>query len=333
MLYQPITIKNLHLKNRIVMAPMCMYQSDNTGIAKDFHFTHYATRAIGGVGLIIQEATAIDPDGRISKEDLGIWSDDHIEGLKKIVQGIHANGAKAGIQINHAGRKARVEHPIGPSPYAFNDQLLVPKEMTQADIDKVISDFREAARRANEAGYDLLELHAAHGYLLFQFLSPNSNKRTDAYKDRKKLLVEVIQAVNEVWPKDKVLAIRFSATEYVEDGVDPIWLSKVINEIKDLGIDMIDVSSGGNVVSQTIKLYPGYQLNLAHTIKEKTGLITVGGGLIENVQLGDYALSEGLCDLVFYGRLLLRDPYHFINHAVDIREEIEYPKPYLRGKK
>lgn len=333
MLYQPISIKNLQLKNRIVMAPMCMYQSDNSGEVKDFHITHYATRAIGGVGLIIQEATAIDPDGRISKEDLGIWNDDHVEGLKKIVNAIHVHGAKAGIQINHAGRKARVEHPIAPSAISFNGELLVPKEMTLEDIRKVISDFKEAARRAHEAGYDLLELHAAHGYLLFQFLSPNSNKRTDVYKDRTKLLIDVIHAVKEVWPKEKALAIRFSATEYVDDGVEPIWLSKVINDIKHLGVDMIDVSSGGNVVSQSIKLYPGYQLNLAKTIKDKTGLITIGGGLIEDVKLGDYAISGGFCDLVFYGRLLLRDPYHFINHATDIREEIEYPKPYIRGRK
>lgn len=333
MLYQPIEIRNLKLKNRIVMAPMCMYQSDDSGEVKDFHITHYATRAIGGVGLIIQEATAIDPDGRISKEDLGIWDDNHIEGLKKIVHAIHIHGAKAGIQINHAGRKARVEHPIAPSAIPFNDDLLVPKEMSLEDIKKVILDFKQAARRAHEAGYDLLELHAAHGYLLFQFLSPNSNHRTDAYQDRKKLLVDVIKAVREVWPKEKTLAVRFSATEYVDNGVEPIWLSKVINDIKTLEVDMVDVSSGGNVVSQSIKLYPGYQLNLAKTIKDETGLITVGGGLIEDVKLGDYAISSGLCDLIFYGRLLLRDPYHFINHASDIRVDIDYPKPYLRGKK
>lgn len=333
MLYQPIKIRNLNLKNRIVMAPMCMYQSDASGEVKDFHITHYATRAMGGVGLIIQEATAIDPNGVISKEDLGIWNDQHVEGLKKIVHAIHVHGAKAGIQINHAGRKARVEHPIAPSAVAFNGELSLPREMTLEDIKKVISDFQAAAKRALEAGYDLLELHAAHGYLLFQFLSPNSNKRTDAYQDRKKLLVDVIKAVREVWPIEKALAIRFSATEYVEDGVDPFWLSNVINEIKDLGVDMIDVSSGGNVVSQSIKLYPGYQLNLAKIIKEQTGLVTIGGGLIEDVKLGDYAISSGSCDMVFYGRLLLRDPYHFINHALDIREEIEYPKPYLRGRK
>lgn len=333
MLYQPIKIRNLNLKNRIVMAPMCMYQSDASGEVKDFHITHYATRAMGGVGLIIQEATAIDPNGVISKEDLGIWNDQHVEGLKKIVHAIHVHGAKAGIQINHAGRKARVEHPVAPSAVPFNGELSLPREMTLEDIKKVISDFQAAARRALEAGYDLLELHAAHGYLLFQFLSPNSNKRTDAYQDRKKLLVDVIKAVREVWPIEKALAIRFSATEYVEDGVDPFWLSNVINEIKDLGVDMIDVSSGGNVVSQSIKLYPGYQLNLAKIIKEQTGLVTIGGGLIEDVKLGDYAISSGSCDMVFYGRLLLRDPYHFINHALDIREEIEYPKPYLRGRK
>jgi NADPH2 dehydrogenase len=333
MLYQSLEVKNLKLKNRSVMAPMCMYQSDHTGVVKDFHVIHYATRAIGGVGLIIQEATAIDPDGRISVNDLGIWDDAHVKGLKKIVDQIHENGAVAGIQINHAGRKARVENPIAPSANKFSDELKPPKAMTLEDIKKVIDQFKQAARRADEAGYDLLELHAAHGYLLFQFLSPNTNLRTDAYKDPKKLITEVVMAVREVWPKEKALAIRFSAYEYAKKSVTPEWIAELLNEIKHFGIDIIDVSSGGNVVEQEIKIFPGYQLDFAKTIKMKTDLITMGGGLIDHVKLADYAISDGLCDLIYFGRVLLREPYFMLNHASELGIDIEYPKPYSRGKK
>jgi len=333
MLYQSLEVKNLKLKNRSVMAPMCMYQSDHTGVVKDFHVIHYATRAIGGVGLIIQEATAIDPDGRISVNDLGIWDDAHVKGLKKIVDQIHENGALAAIQINHAGRKARVENPIAPSANKFSDELKPPKAMTLEDIKKVIDQFKQAARRADEAGYDLLELHAAHGYLLFQFLSPNTNLRTDAYKDPKKLITEVVMAVREVWPKEKALAIRFSAYEYAKKSVTPEWIAELLNEIKHFGIDIIDVSSGGNVVEQEIKIFPGYQLDFAKTIKMKTDLITMGGGLIDHVKLADYAISDGLCDLIYFGRVLLREPYFMLNHASELGIDIEYPKPYSRGKK
>lgn len=333
MIFQELEIKNLILKNRAVMAPMCMYQSDDTGVVKDFHVTHYGTRAMGGVGLIIQEATAIDPDGRISTEDLGIWSDDHIEGLKRIVKAIHDHGSVAAIQLNHAGRKAQVDDPIAPSAISYSDRFKVPKEMSLEDIKTVISQFRDAARRALETGYDLIELHAAHGYLLFQFLSPNSNFRTDAYGDRKKLLKDVVKAVREVWPKEKALAIRISAFEYVQKTVTPEWFAELINEIKDLGVDIIDVSSGGNVQVQNITIFPGYQLDFARTIKAKTDLFVIGGGLIDNLKLADYAISDGLCDLIYFGRLLLRDPYHIINHASDLGFDIDYPKPYLRGKK
>ena len=333
MIFREIKIKNLSMKNRTVMAPMCMYQSDGMGMVKDFHVTHYATRAIGGVGLIIQEATAISPDGRISLEDLGIWSDEHVQGLKRIVDAIHQNGALAAIQINHAGRKAKVKNPVAPTAVAFSDRYITPKEMTVEEIQKVIEEFKQAAKRAHEAGYDLLELHAAHGYLLFQFLSPNTNLRTDAYGDRKKLFIDVVKAVREVWPMEKALAVRISAYEYAAKTVTPEWFAQLFNEIKHLGIDIIDVSSGGNVVEQEITIFPGYQLDFARTIKAKTDIVTIGGGLIDNLQLADYAVSDGLCDLVYFGRLLLRNPYHIINHASDLGYEIEYPKPYVRGKK
>ncbi|QWB96601.1 NADPH dehydrogenase [Mycoplasmatota bacterium] len=332
MLFDSFLVKNLKLDNRTVMAPMCMYESDENGLVNDFHVIHYATRAIGGVGLIIQEATAIDPDGRISVNDLGIWNDDHIDGLKMIVDTVHRYHCPIGIQINHAGRKARVEHKIAPSAIAFNDEKDLPVAMTEDMIERMVYQFREAAGRAHEAGYDLLELHAAHGYLLFQFLSPLSNKRDDQYKDGVIVLKKVIKAVRDVWPQDKALAIRVSAYEYVEGGITPEMIAKVLNEVKDLGIDLVDVSSGGNVIAN-IKAYPGYQLEFAKTIKKMTGLPVIGGGMIEDLRQAEQAIKDKSCDLVFYGRLLLRNPYYVINHAKDLNVEINYPKPYKRGQK
>lgn len=333
MLFTKLKIKNLDLKNRTVLAPMCMYSAGELGYAENFHIVHYATRAMGGVGLVIQEATAIDSIGRISINDLGIWNDKHIEGLKLIVDAVHESGSLMGIQINHAGRKARVNHPIAPSPIKFNESYMMPKEMTIDDINKVINDFKQAARRAHVAGYDFLEIHAAHGYLLCEFMSPNTNHREDEYGDRKKLIKEVIQAVREEWPKEKALGARFSAFEYVQEGITPEWLAELINELKPLGLDIADISSGGNVFEQEIRTFPGYQLDFAKTIRQKTDIVTIGGGLVTSLELAEFAVTDGLCDLVFFGRLLLRDPYHIINHAPEVDQETLYPKAYKRGIK
>jgi NADPH2 dehydrogenase len=204
--------------------------------------------------------------------------------------------------------------------------------MTIEDIKKVVSDFKSAARRAHEAGYDFLELHAAHGYLLFQFLSPISNHRKDMYKDGKILLREVVEAVRSEWPKEKALGIRISAYEYVKEGVTPEMMADAILSVKDLGVDIIDVSSGGNILVK-INAFPGYQLHLAKKIKDLTGLPVMGGGLITTLELAHYAVSSNQADLVYLGRVLLRDPYLIINQAQDFHAEIEYPKPYIRGKK
>lgn len=332
MLFKEIKIKNMTLKNRTVLAPMCMYMAEEFGYAEYFHVAHYATRAMGGVALIIQEATAIDPNGRISPHDLGIWRDNHVEQLKMIVDAVHQQGGKMGIQINHSGRKGAVEHPIAPSKIQFNFKYKVPKKMTLKDIKKVIDDFKQAARRANEAEYDYLEIHAAHGYLLCEFLSPNTNLRKDAYGDRKKLIKEVVMAVREEWPEEKPLAIRFSASEYVEEGITPEWIAELINELKPLGLDIANISSGGNVSEQEIKLFPGYQLDFAKTIRSKTDIVTIGGGLITKLEMADKAIADGSCDLVYFGRLLLRDPFHIINNAESLGEDMPYPKYYKRGK-
>ncbi|BCR35701.1 NADH:flavin oxidoreductase/NADH oxidase [Mariniplasma anaerobium] len=332
MLFKELTIKNMTLKNRTVLAPMCMYMAEEFGYAEYFHMVHYVSRSMGGVGLIIQEATAIDQNGRISPKDLGIWRDNHVEQLKMIVDGVHKNDTKMGIQINHAGRKGIADRPLAPSAIQFNFKYHIPKKMTIKDIKKVIEDFKQAARRANEAGYDYLEIHAAHGYLLCEFLSPNTNKRKDEYGDRKKLIKEVVVAVREEWPEEKPLAIRFSASEYVEEGITPEWIADLINELKPLGLDIANISSGGNVSEQEIKLFPGYQLDFAKTIRSKTGIVTIGGGLITNLEMADKAIIDGSCDLVYFGRLLLREPFYIINHAENLGEDMPYPKYYKRAK-
>jgi NADPH2 dehydrogenase len=332
MLFEAYQLKNYTFKNRVVMPPMCMYSAKEDGIVNDFHIIHYGTRAIGGVGLIIQEATAVLPEGRITTNDLGIWSDDHVEGLKHIVNTIKNYGAIAGIQVNHAGRKAKVDRPVGPSKLAYSKDYQTPEEMTLHDIKEVVKSFGQAARRADEAGYDLLEIHGAHGYLIFQFLSPISNKRTDKYQDGKVFLKEVMEEVVKYWPKEKMLALRVSAYEYVEEGVTPESISESINYVKDLGLDMIDVSSGGNVLVK-IKAYPGYQLELARKVKELTGLPVIGGGLITDLRMAELAVSSKHADFVYIGRELLSNPYLVINEAPKLGVELVYPEQYIRGKK
>ncbi|HAX03003.1 MAG: hypothetical protein A2Y45_06180 [Tenericutes bacterium GWC2_34_14] len=332
MLFDSYQIKNFTFKNRVVMPPMCMYSADTLGFVNDFHLVHYGTRAIGGVGCIIQEATGITPDGRISIHDLGIWSDDHIPGLKRIVEIIKSYGVVAGIQINHAGRKSKTDHPMGPSAISYGGDYQTPKEMTTQDIKDVILAFGQAARRANEAGYDLLEIHGAHGYLLFEFLSPISNQRTDKYQDGKVFLKEVVKEINKYWPKDKILALRVSAFEYVKEGVTPESISDAINSVKHLGLDLIDVSSGGNVLVK-IPAFPGYQLDLAKRVKELTGLPVIGGGLVNDLTLAENAVSSKRADFIYFGRELLRNPYLVINGAKDLGVEINYPEAYIRGKK
>lgn len=318
----PLNIKNYTLKNRIVMPPMCMYQAKD-GFANEFHYIHYATRAIGGVGLIIVEATAVSPEGVISINDLGIWNDRHIEGLSKIASLIKNNGSNAGIQINHAGRKAKLNQVYAPSPIAFGDYIM-PVELTKEKIKEIIASFKDAAIRADKAGFDFLEIHAAHGYLIHQFISPLSNKRNDEYKAGTKFLEDVLEGVRSVWPKDKVLQIRFSTNEYDENGLSVIDYVDIINSIKKYGVDIVNVSSGG-IVLKTINAYPGYQLNDAKIIKEKTGLKVIGGGLISKINEIEDALKT--IDLVYTGRLLLRDPYFVSRHF-----EEYILKPYERSK-
>lgn len=335
-LFSSYTLKDIELKNRIVMAPMCMDSSED-GYVNDWHFIHYGTRAIGGVGLIIVEATGIEPGGRITDKDLGIWDDSQIDGLKKIVDNCHKNGSKIGIQINHSGRKSEVtSHPIiAPSAIAFNDSYRVPSEMTKADIKNTVHQFKAAAERALKAGFDLLEIHGAHGYLISQFLSPLTNKRTDEYggtpENRVRFLREVIREVKTVWPETKPLLLRISAEDYNEGGNNSKVMAQLINLIKAEGIDMVDVSTGG-VVPAKINTYPGYQIKPSEIIKTNCGIPTIAGGLITDALMAEEVLNNNRADLVFLGRELLRNPYWPLTAAKMLDENITWPIQYERSK-
>ena len=336
-LFTSIKLKNMELKNRIVMAPMCMFCADSDGIPNHFHFTHYTTRAVGGVGLIIMEATGVENRGRITDKDLGLWNDEQAEGLGKIVKACHAFGAKIGIQLGHAGRKSEVlsEASIAPSPIAFSDRYRVPLEMTKEDIKAVIAAFKEAAGRADTAGFDTIELHAAHGYLISEFLSPLTNKRTDEYggnlTNRIRFLKEVLREVKTVWPEDKPIIVRVSAEDYVEEGNHDTIMAEMLNLVKEEGIDLVNVSSGAvtNVVPET---YPGYQVKYAETIRSKTGLPVIAGGLISSPLMAEEILSNGRADFIFLGRELLRSPYWPLFAAKELNIEIEWPEQYKRAK-
>ncbi|MEJ9211333.1 NADPH dehydrogenase NamA [Bacillus smithii] len=333
-LFEPYTVKNVTFKNRIVMSPMCMYSAENQqGFLEDWHYVHYTTRAVGQVGLIIVESTAVLPEGRISPKDLGIWSDDHIEGFAKLVSMVQKHGAKIGIQLGHAGRKADLEGDIyAPSAIAFNETSKTPKEMTKEDIQKTIRAFQEGARRAKEAGFDVIEIHAAHGYLINQFLSPLSNKRTDEYggsaENRLRFLIETIKAVKEVW--DGPLFVRVSANDYHEKGLTPEDYVEIAKQLKEQGVDLIDVSSGA-VVPAKIHAYPGYQVPFAEKIKHGAGIPVGAVGLITSGIQAEEILQNDRADLVFLARELLREPYWPRKAAKELNAAIEAPVQYSRG--
>lgn len=335
-IFEPYQIKDLTLKNRIVMAPMCMNMATD-GLATDWHVVHYSTRAIGGVGLIILEATAVSKEGRITPKDLGIWSDEQIPGLAKIVDSVHAHGGKIGIQLGHAGRKAGLndEPSYAPSPIAFSDRYNTPIELSIKEVNRVINDFAEGARRAAMAGFDMIELHGAHGYLINQFMSPLSNKRTDAYggslEHRAQFLKEIIDAVNKVWPKEKPIFLRVSADEYDDLGNSPHDIASIINHVKHLGLHVIDVSSGG-VVPKQIATYPGYQLTQSAIIKSHTELPTISGGLITEPHMVTELVCNNRTDLVYLGRELLRNPYWVLQASKTLDVDYEWPVAYERSK-
>lgn len=333
---QPFDIKGLQLKNRIVMPPMCMFNSDETGQAQDFHRIHYTTRAVGGVALVMQEATAVVPNGRISDADLGIWADAQIEGLSEVTRSVHRAGAVSGIQLSHAGRKcnAVAASILAPSAIPFDVDSRMPQAMTERDIDGVIAAFRTAAHRALRAGYDLVEIHAAHGYLLHEFLSPLSNIRTDKYggstENRVRFLREILTAVHDVWPVDRPVLLRLSATDYLDGGLDPDETVRIVDLLKDL-VDLFHISSGG-LQKAPIFPYPGYQVGFSDKIRHACQVPTIAVGQITTFEQTEDILGHHRADLVALGRELLKDPYwplHQKRQHPDL--EIDIPEAYARG--
>ncbi len=350
-LLSPLTIKDVKLKNRIAISPMCQYSAVD-GFATDWHMVHYGSRAVGGASLIIQEATAVSAEGRISPGDLGLYKEEHIKKLRNITSFIHQQGAVAGIQLAHAGRKAGCavawkggrqlkENEGGwmafaPYALAFNPEDTTPQALDAAGIKKVISDFKTAARRAWQAGYKVMEIHAAHGYLIHQFLSPLSNRRTDEYggsfENRARLLLEIVKEIHTEWPQNLPLFVRISVTDWAEGGWDISEAVKLCSLLKEQGVDLIDCSSGGLVPYAKIPLAPGYQVEFAERIKKETGLLTGAVGLITEAKQADDILTEGRADLILIARASLRDP-HFALHAAKILgDDAEWPLQYLRAK-
>jgi 2,4-dienoyl-CoA reductase-like NADH-dependent reductase (Old Yellow Enzyme family) len=350
-LFSPLQIRGVSLKNRIVVSPMCQYSSTD-GFVNDWHLVHLGSRAVGGAGLVFFEATGISSEGRISPFDLGIWEDEHIAGLKRIVDFIHAHGAVAGIQLAHAGRKASHDEPwkggkflsaaeggwqvVGPSPIPFSQGTDAPLELDKEGIEKVIIDFRRAAVRALDAGFKVIELHAAHGYLLQQFLSPLSNQRTDEYggsfENRIRLLVQVVDTVRQVLPDDYPLFVRVSATDWTDGGwilEDTVQLARVL---KEKGVDLFDCSSGGNVPHVKIPAGPGYQVPFAEEVRKQAGLMTGAVGMINDAKQAEDILQNDQADLILIAREMLRDPYFALHAAYEVGEDITWPDQYLRAK-
>ena len=318
MLFQRTKIRDLELKNRVIMAPMCMYSAKDDGEVTPFHIEHYVTRAVGGVGLILTEATAISPKGRISDKDLGIWNDEQIEGLKNLTDRVHAYDCKIGIQIAHAGRKCEcTDTPLAPSAIAFSNDYSMPKALSIDEIKAIKQEFIDAIKRSIKAGFDMIELHGAHGYFINQMLSPFTNKREDIYggsfENRNRFLLEVIKEARAFY--DGVIFVRLSAVDYEDSGFsieDCIALSK---ELKKLDVDLIDVSTGGNSTNYTNTIYPGYQIEYAAKIKNEANISTSAVGMIDTYQMAKHTLNRGDTDFILLGRELLRNPYWAVNNA------------------
>ncbi|KAJ1719174.1 hypothetical protein LPJ53_006018 [Coemansia erecta] len=355
--FQPLKIRNHTFKNRIWVSPMCMYSSED-GFTNDFHMSHYSQFAIRGAGLVMTEATGVLPEGRITPNCLGIWKDEHIDGLRRIVSHVHKYGAVAGMQLGHSGRKGSTiplgmisyrdtmrateedgawpENVYGPSAIAFDGSHYTPREMSLEDIEHVQQAFADAAVRAAKAGFDLVELHGAHGYLLFEFLSPLSNQRTDRYggsfENRTRMLIETVRRVRQVWPEDKPLFVRISASEWVEGGWsidDTVALAKLlVNE----GVDLVDCSSGGNDPRQKITSGPGYQVPFAEKVKHEVPELFVGAvGLITEGQQANVILEDGKADVLFIAREFLRNPSFVLSTAHELGVNIKWPIQYERA--
>jgi 2,4-dienoyl-CoA reductase-like NADH-dependent reductase (Old Yellow Enzyme family) len=351
-LFTPLKIRGLTLKNRIVVSPMCQYSSED-GFANDWHFVHLGSRAVGGAALVFTEATAVSPEGRISPHDLGIWKDEHIGELKRICGFIEKQGSIPGIQLAHAGRKASTTEPwngdnlilvkdggwktVAPSAIPFSEGKDTPHELTIDEIKQIVTQFKEAALRALQAGFKVIEIHGAHGYLVNEFTSPLSNKRTDeyggAFENRIRFLIEIIDAIRTVWPAEYPLFLRISSIDWVEEGwviEDSIKLAEIV---KKHGVDLMDCSSGGNVSGVKIPAKPNYQVPFAAEVR-KTGILTGAVGIIVTPEQAEDILANHQADLIFIARELLRDPYFPLRAARELGyDEMPWPVQYERAKR
>ena len=351
-LFSPLTIKSVGFKNRIVVSPMCEYSSID-GFANEWHLVHLGSRAVGGAGLIITEATAVSPEGRISPNDLGIWKNAHLDKLKNIVSFIHQHGAVAGIQLAHAGRKSSFPAPwkgvqqltkenegwqtVAPSAIPFNDGDIIPEALDTAGIKKVVADFTTAAQRALTAGFKLIEIHAAHGYLIHQFLSSLSNRRTDDYggsfENRIRLLTEITASIQSVWPQKLPLFVRISATDWTPGGWNEAESVRLAVVLKNQGVDLIDCSTGGIVPGVKIPIGPGYQVRFAAHIKKEVGILTGAVGMITSAEQAEEILAKEEADFIIMAREMLRDPYFPMHAAQQLGADLEWPQQYQRAKR
>jgi 2,4-dienoyl-CoA reductase-like NADH-dependent reductase (Old Yellow Enzyme family) len=349
-LFDSFQLRDVTLRNRIGVSPMCQYSAQD-GFVNDWHMVHLGSYANGGAGLVIWEATAVEARGRISPNDLGIWSDAHIEGMARINHFIDQQGAVAGIQIAHAGRKAGTAAPwdggkplsdeqggwtpVGPSPIAFAEPYRVPHELSLTEIQELVASFQAAAKRSLAAGFRWVEIHGAHGYLLHNFLSPFSNQRSDAYggsfENRTRLYIEVARAIREVWPERLPLTARFSVTDWTEGGWDLEQSIELARLLKTEGVDLIDCSSGGNLPQAQIPIGAGYQVPFAEAIRREVGIATAAVGLITEPTHADEIVRNGRADLVLLGRELLRHPFWPQHAAKQLKQEIPTPKQYARA--
>jgi 2,4-dienoyl-CoA reductase-like NADH-dependent reductase (Old Yellow Enzyme family) len=343
-------LRSVAFSNRIGVSPMCQYSSQD-GFATDWHLVHLGCRAQGGAGLVMLEASAVVAEGRISNCDLGIWKDDHINKLEQIARFIHSQGARAGIQLAHAGRKGSMTapftgerlllpeegawQPVAPSALAFAPNYAVPKALDQAGIANVVAAFAAAARRALAAGFDLVEIHAAHGYLLHQFLSPIANQRTDAYggsfQNRTRILLEVVVAVRAAWPAHLPLFVRISATDWADGGWSPDDSVELAKLLRQHGVDLVDASSGGMIPNARIPAGPGFQVPFAARIRKEAEIPTAAVGLITDPAQANAIIANGEADIVLLAREMLRDPYWAVHAAATLEEPASWPVQYLRA--
>jgi 2,4-dienoyl-CoA reductase-like NADH-dependent reductase (Old Yellow Enzyme family) len=350
-LFDPLSIRDLTLANRVVVSPMCEYSSTD-GFVNDWHFVHLGSRAVGGAGLVFTEATAVLPEGRISPQDLGIWSDKHVEPLARVVRFIHEQGSVAGMQLAHAGRKASTYRPwegnsaipeseggwkkvVAPSALRFADNYPMPQALSDDGIQEIIAAFAAAARRACDAGFRVIEIHGAHGYLIHEFLSPLSNQRSDAYggsfENRTRFIREIVAAVRSSWPKGAPLFVRISATDWVEGGWDIRQSVELARGLKQLGVDLVDCSSGGTVPHAEIPVGPGYQTAFAEQIRREAGIMTGAVGMITSPVQAEHIIATGQADAVIIAREFLRDPYWPLRAARELEQPISWPVQYLRA--